>query len=125
MPPLRLRKSDILELTQVLPDQAPVSRALHDDAAAVDALMAYDWPGNVRELERMIEGAVAIAESRLIRLDDLPASLRGDYADILMPCAQDDESMRSWGSRYARLMLRNAVATSARRVVGSRSRTTR
>ena len=49
--------------------------------AAVDALMAYDWPGNVRELERMIEGAVAIAESRHIRLDDLPVSLRGDYAE--------------------------------------------
>jgi DNA-binding NtrC family response regulator len=73
--------------------------------AAVDALMAYDWPGNVRELERMIEGAVAIAESRHIRLDDLPVSLRGDYADILMPCAQEDNSMRAWGSRYARLML--------------------
>ena len=73
--------------------------------AAVDALMAYDWPGNVRELERIIEGAVAIAESDSSELDDLPASLRGDYADILMPCAQDDETMRSWGSRYARLML--------------------
>ena len=64
-----------------------------------------DWPGNVRELERMIEGAVAIAESRQIRLDDLPASLRGDYAEILMPSAQDDHTMRAWGSRYARMVL--------------------
>jgi DNA-binding NtrC family response regulator len=77
-------------------------------AAAVDALMAYEWPGNVRELERMIEGAVAIAESRQIRLDDLPASLRGDYADVLMPSALEDHSMRAWGSRYARLVLERA-----------------
>jgi len=105
VPPLRLRKSDILELTQYFLTRHQSRGRYTMTPAAVDALMAYDWPGNVRELERMIEGAVAIAESRLIRLDDLPASLRGDYADILMPCAQDDESMRSWGSRYARLML--------------------
>ena len=105
VPPLRLRKSDILELTQYFLTRHQSRGRYTMTPAAVDALMVYDWPGNVRELERMIERAVAIAESRLIRLDDLPASLRGDYADILMPCAQDDESMRSWGSRYARLML--------------------
>jgi len=105
VPPLRLRKSDILELAQYFLARHQARGRYTMTAAAVDALMAYDWPGNVRELERMIEGAVAIAESRVVRLDDLPVSLRGDYAAILMPCAQADESMRSWGSRYARLML--------------------
>ena len=105
VPPLRLRKTDVLELTQYFLARHQARGRFTMTAAAVDALMAYDWPGNVRELERMIEGAVAIAESRTIRLDDLPVSLRGDYAEILMPCAQEDESMRAWGSRYARLML--------------------
>jgi transcriptional regulator with PAS, ATPase and Fis domain len=105
VPPLRLRKTDILELTQYFLARHQARGRYTMTPAAVDALMAYDWPGNVRELERMIEGAVAIAESRHIRLDDLPVSLRGDYADILMPCAQEDNSMRAWGSRYARLML--------------------
>jgi transcriptional regulator with PAS, ATPase and Fis domain len=105
VPPLRLRKTDVLELTQYFLTRHQARGRYTMTAAAVDALMAYDWPGNVRELERMIEGAVAIAESRTIRLDDLPVSLRGDYASILMPCAQEDESLRSWGSRYARLML--------------------
>jgi transcriptional regulator with PAS, ATPase and Fis domain len=105
VPPLRFRKTDILELTQYFLARHQGRGRYTMTAAAVDALMAYDWPGNVRELERMIEGAVAIAESRQIRLDDLPASLRGDYADILMPSAQDDHTMRAWGSRFARLML--------------------
>lgn len=105
VPPLRFRKTDILELAQHFLARHQSRGRFTMTAAAVDALMAYDWPGNVRELERMIEGAVAIAESRQIRLDDLPASLRGDYGTVLMPSAQADDTMRAWGSRYARLML--------------------
>lgn len=105
VPPLRLRKSDVVELARYFLSRHQSRGRLTLTPAAVDALMAYDWPGNVRELERMIEGAVAVAESRHIRLDDLPASLRGDYADILRPSALEDETMRGWGSRYARLVL--------------------
>jgi transcriptional regulator with AAA-type ATPase domain len=53
----------------------------------------------------MIEGAIATAESRQIRVDDLPVSLRGDYAAHLVPAFQRGDSMRAWGSRYARLVL--------------------
>lgn len=105
VPPLRLRKTDILELVQYFLARHQARGRYTMTPAAVDALMSYDWPGNVRELERMIEGAVATADSRHIRLDDLPASLRGDYAAILVPAATDDETMRGWGSRYARLIL--------------------
>jgi hypothetical protein len=57
----------------------------------------------------MMEGAIATAESHQIRLDDLPVSLRGDYAEHLVPSCQLGETMRAWGSRYARLVLeRNA-----------------
>lgn len=105
VPPLRQRKSDVLELTQYF-------LALHEGRgrltltkAAADALVTYDWPGNVRELERMIEGAVATAESRQICVDDLPVSLRGDYADHLRPAYQRGDTMRAWGSRYARFVL--------------------
>jgi transcriptional regulator with PAS, ATPase and Fis domain len=73
--------------------------------AAADALVAYDWPGNVRELERLIEGAIATAESRQIRVDDLPVSLRGMYGEVLVPALQLGDTMRAWGSRYARLVL--------------------
>src|SRR5688572_31690830 len=78
VPPLRQRKSDILELTQYFLARHEGRGRLTITPAALDALIAYDWPGNVRELERMIEGAIATAESRQIRVDDLPVSLRGE-----------------------------------------------
>jgi DNA-binding NtrC family response regulator len=105
VPPLRLRKSDILELTQYFLARHEGRGRLTMTPAAEDALIAYDWPGNVRELERMIEGAIATAESRQISIDDLPVSLRGGYAEHLVPSFQLGDTMRAWGSRYARLVL--------------------
>ena len=105
VPPLRMRKGDILELTQYFLALHEGRGRLTMTPAAVDALIAYDWPGNVRELERMIEGAIATAESRQISVDDLPVSLRGGYAEHLVPAVQVGDSMRAWGSRYARLVL--------------------
>ena len=67
--------------------------------------MSYDWPGNVRELERLIEGVVALVQSDIVELDDLPPAVRGGYAEALTPSLQRNESMRAWGSRYARLVL--------------------
>ena len=64
----------------------------------------YTWPRNVRELERFIERAVALTESNHIELDDLPPQLRGEYLEVLGPSMATGESMRAWGSRYARLV---------------------
>ena len=105
VPPLRQRKGDILELALYFLARHEGRGRLTMTPAAVDALIAYDWPGNVRELERMIEGAIATAESRQISVDDLPVSLRGGYGEHLVPSSQLGDSMRAWGSRYARLVL--------------------
>ena len=105
VPPLRQRKSDIIELTQYFLARHEGRGRVTMTPAALDALAAYDWPGNVRELERMIEGAIATAESQKIRVDDLPVSLRGDYGEHLLPSFQLGDTMRAWGSRYARLVL--------------------
>jgi transcriptional regulator with PAS, ATPase and Fis domain len=108
VPPLRRRKDDLLELAQYFLSRHAGRGRLTMTPAAVDALLTYDWPGNVRELERMIEGAVATTESREIGLDHLPVSLRGAYGDVLMPSMQASDTMRAWGSRYARLVLERA-----------------
>jgi DNA-binding NtrC family response regulator len=71
---------------------------------AEEALCAYDWPGNVRELERVIERAVALVESDRIELDDLPPRVRGQFAEVLWPSLVDGDSLRTWGSRYVRLV---------------------
>jgi DNA-binding NtrC family response regulator len=43
---------------------------------ALAALRAYDWPGNVRELRNVVERAVALTRGPVIRLRDLPESVR-------------------------------------------------
>ena len=105
IPTLRERRDDILELAHHFLERHRATRALRLSAAVVDALVAYDWPGNVRELERLIERAVALVERDVIELDDLPATVRADYAAALIPSFQRNETMRAWGSRYARLVL--------------------
>ncbi len=59
----------------------------------------------MRELERVIEGAVTLAQSDRLTLDDLPPTVRGDYLEVLQPSLARDDTMRAWGSRYARLVL--------------------
>jgi len=41
-------------------------------------LQSYRWPGNVRELRNAIECAVALAEGSELRVEHLPAAVRGD-----------------------------------------------
>jgi transcriptional regulator with PAS, ATPase and Fis domain len=105
VPPLRSRQADILELAEYFLKRHRGTRLLHLSQPARDALLAYAWPGNVRELQRVIEGIVALARAEDVTIDDLPSGLRGDYETILLPCAARDDTMRAWGSRYARLVL--------------------
>ena len=46
------------------------------DPVARQVLLAYSYPGNVRELENIVERAVALTETELITLNDLPPDLR-------------------------------------------------
>ncbi|MCU1384875.1 MAG: zraR 12 [Acidobacteria bacterium] len=105
VPTLRERRPDILELAAYFLDRHKTMRPLRLSAGACDALMAYDWPGNVRELERLMERAVAMVNADVIELDDLPASIRGDYVIALGPSLRRNDSLRAWASRYARLVL--------------------
>jgi DNA-binding NtrC family response regulator len=105
VPTLRERRPDILELALYFLERHRSTRPLKLSAAASDALMTYDWPGNVRELERLMERAVAMVNADVIELDDLPPTVRGDYATTLGPSARRNDSLRAWASRYARLVL--------------------
>jgi transcriptional regulator with PAS, ATPase and Fis domain len=105
VPALRERRADILEIGRYFLERHRATRPLRLSAAAADALVAYDWPGNVRELERLMERAVALAGTDVIELDDLPPRVRGEYATTLMPSLERRDTLRAWGSRYARLVL--------------------
>jgi len=47
------------------------------EPAAVRALCLYGWPLNVRELEKTIANALALTAGVRLRLEHLPASVRG------------------------------------------------
>jgi two-component system response regulator HydG len=105
VPTLRERRPDVLELAQYFLERHRCTRPLRLSAGAADALVSYDWPGNVRELERLMERAVTLAESDVLELDDLPPTVRGDYAAALGPSLRRNDTLRAWTSRYARLVL--------------------
>ena len=104
VPPLRCRREDIPELAHYFLARHRATRDMSIAPAAMDALVLFDWPGNVRQLERLIERALTLAHTDRIELDDLPAQVRGQYHDVLAPSIAAGDTMREWGSRYARLM---------------------
>jgi DNA-binding NtrC family response regulator len=79
LPPLRARVSSIPELAGEFVDAfaAKSGRCIGGIAPeALGALIAHRWPGNIRELRNVIERAVVLCESSIIRLNDLPESFR-------------------------------------------------
>ena len=105
VPPLRSRQDDILELAEYFLHRHRETRRLELSPPVKEALRNYEWPGNVRELQRVIEYVLALASQERVEIDDLPTSLRGEYEDVLLPSLARDDTMRAWGSRYARLVL--------------------
>ncbi len=77
VPPLRERREDIAQLSEVMLRRlaqdggAPPAR-LHPDALA--KLQSYRFPGNVRELENMLERAYTLCEGEEIKASDLRLS---------------------------------------------------
>ena len=104
VPTLRERRPDILELARHFLERHRAARPLRLSPSAAHALVEYEWPGNVRELERLIERAVALAESDIIDAEDLPPSVQGEYAALGTSLRRHD-TLRVWASRYARLVL--------------------
>jgi transcriptional regulator with PAS, ATPase and Fis domain len=49
---------------------------------AMKTLMVYTFPGNVRELENAVEHAFVVCAGNTIRVEDLPAHLRGESIDF-------------------------------------------
>jgi len=79
MPPLRERTDDLPSLIEHFLGR--FAESLHRPICklsppAMRRLLAHAYPGNIRELENVIEHAVALAESDVIREEDLPTDLR-------------------------------------------------
>jgi Nif-specific regulatory protein len=78
IPPLRERTEDILPLAEHFLAQFSLSmgkmiREISEPVRA--AFLRYSWPGNARELRNIIERAVVLSSSAVLRLDCLPPEL--------------------------------------------------
>jgi two-component system response regulator HydG len=92
LPPLRSRGRDTLSLAQHFLDRfaAQSERDVHGfTAKAAERLMAYSWPGNVRELRNCMERSVALAQSKEITVEDLPARVRNFTASHVVVAGLD------------------------------------
>jgi len=79
VPPLRERRSDILELADHFLEKYSEmngKKVVRLSTPAIDLLMAYHWPGNVRELENVIERAVLLSHDGVVHGYHLPPTLQ-------------------------------------------------
>lgn len=85
LPPLRHRKEDIPLLVsrflQVFSKKynKPINSISKE---AIKRLVEYNWPGNIRQLRNAIEGAVVLANSEILQLNDLPEEIKEDKVQI-------------------------------------------
>ena len=79
IPPLRERKSDVVQLADhFLEKYANYHKKMmrRISTPAIDMMMSYHWPGNVRELENCIERATILSTDGVIHGHHLPPSLQ-------------------------------------------------
>lgn len=74
IPPLRERRSDIVELADFFLGKYGSGVTFSPEAQAI--FVKYDFPGNVRELEHIIQRLVTFLRGKVIRAMDLPLEIR-------------------------------------------------
>jgi DNA-binding NtrC family response regulator len=84
LPPLRERLEDLPELARhfmVKYAQKSVKNIREMSPGFLAVLSSYDFPGNIRELENIVQRAIVLEESGVLRPSSLPAYLLRDQAE--------------------------------------------
>ncbi len=96
VPPLRDRRSDILELADHFLEKYAKQNGknvVRVSTPAIDMLMAYHWPGNVRELENTMERAVLLSQDGVVHGFHLPPTLQTGEASGTAPRGTLEEAI--------------------------------
>jgi DNA-binding NtrC family response regulator len=94
--PLRERRVDIADLVYFFIRK--FNEKLNKDIETVDTaclqrLLTYPWPGNIRQLENVLERSVLMAETNILRIQDLPPEVaEWTGADTRDASGQNDAS---------------------------------
>jgi transcriptional regulator with PAS, ATPase and Fis domain len=93
LPALRERSEDLPLLIDSLLQRAAQGAALRVDAQAMKMLSLYSYPGNIRELRNILERARLFTDDGVIRVQDLPAEVRGHARENPRPGRRRDEGI--------------------------------
>ncbi|MEJ2142853.1 MAG: sigma-54 dependent transcriptional regulator [Gammaproteobacteria bacterium] len=80
MPPLRERRTDIPLLVEhfISHFNETYNRDIKGfDSESMQKLVDHDWPGNIRELQNLVEKNIALADGKIMHLNEV-SSLRGE-----------------------------------------------
>jgi len=128
IPPLRLRRGDILVLAHHFLDK--FNNKLGKNVKgfskkAVKLIYEYNWPGNIREMENMIERCIIICEKDIIDVDDLPPQVRASEpigsSDINSSLFSDDtiipfEKLKEESIRHALKITNGNIVEAAKKL---------
>ena len=95
VPPLRERREDIPQLVQHFAKRTSEEHNLKPkrfDPRAMEAMQRYRWRGNIRELRNTIERLMIMSPGDVVRVEDLPAEIRGESSSRLAPVAEPGAS---------------------------------
>jgi len=127
IPPLRERKSDILQLADHFLEKYSHQHGVEMhriSTPAIDMMMSYHWPGNVRELENCIERAIILSNDGVIHGHHLPPSLQTADATGTPVTGSFKTMMRSYEREIIIEALKNARGNMAKaaRTLGTTTR---
>ena len=94
MPPLREHRDDIPLLIQhfIKTYAKSFQRDVKGfDSDAMKKLVAHDWPGNVRELQNLIERSIALADTPIMKLEEITSLRSTDTIDSDLPSLEELE----------------------------------
>lgn len=117
MPPLRVRKTDILLLADHFIEkfnQKHKKDVRRISTPAIDMLMQYHWPGNVRELENCIERAVLFCTDRVIHSYHLPPTLQTGDRSGTIPSLSFEDSIKNFEKELIIDALKNSRGNMAK-----------
>jgi DNA-binding NtrC family response regulator len=109
--PLRKRKEDIPELAELFISRFDVDSGKTVTGISPDAmqvLVNYHWPGNVRELQNIIERACALAQGRVLQVEDIHLDLRPGKTSAANGFLPEGMTLEYWEDEMIKEALRRA-----------------
>ena len=118
LPPLRIRRGDILPIVLHILRQnlGPDAQLPMLDRKTQWALEHYDWPGNVRELKEAVLQAAVVMQDDVVTLNDLPAEIVSAFGEDIFP-ERGSGSCEKYIGESAKDLLRSKKKDLLQRVV--------